>query len=194
MNFSIEPFLQYGVLGIIGFLFLKMASKMADSQMKQFELLISNLMQQKTEPIKDIKDSLTTVMQTVNNHNMHMTQACSDAVSKIDSELRDKRDLLQILMEMDERNKQLTVEYMNSLNAHKMILFEMKKNCKGISSKRQLGDILIQKGLITPQQLEEALQEQDSQIMQEIGIKPELPTPEQKENNKKPDKKIKDIR
>ena len=93
-NLNIEAFLQYGVLGIIAWVFLKMTSKLFNSQLEQFKLLLDTVIEKDGKPIKDIEESVSLTQQMMNNHQKYLIENIHNLTDKVNSCLNEFRTLL----------------------------------------------------------------------------------------------------
>jgi len=168
----IEPFLQYGVLGIIGFIFIKTASSLFNKQSKQFETLIDNLLTEKKDSFDELKESSIVILQTINNQCKYMTQLLNNILNKLDNEVAEKKDILKLFLEQNELSIERNIKSIELLNEYKMVLYEIRTNCSCITNnKRQIGNAIVKKGLITQEQLDEIIEEQENDFLISMGIK-----------------------
>jgi Mg2+ and Co2+ transporter CorA len=170
MGFDIEPLLQYGVLGIIAWVFLNQSKSMFEKQQKQFELLINTLIKQKEEPLSKVQEGITMLTQLIHSQYKQILDSNSELTSEIEKSLEQKEDMWKIFMDHEARSKERTIEFINLLNSQKLVLLEMKKNCGLAISPKRIGDRLLEKGYITQNQLIEVLEEQEKEEMQQLNL------------------------
>ena len=156
---TIEPFLQYGALGVICFVFITVAYNLFNKQSKQFELLITNLVTQKNDSFDDLKDLLAALLQTLNNQNAHITQSFNEITNRLGIGITDRHDMLELFIKQDELSSKRYIEFISQLTEYKMVLYKMRTDCYCIANKKKIGAILVEKGYITQAQLDETLRE-----------------------------------
>jgi spore germination protein YaaH len=163
-------FAEFGVLGIMGYIFLKLAVKMFESIIKQFEFLIKSLMEQKSQPTTELKEGINTIIQAIANHNSHNNEVFNDLTDKLNQELNQKKDIFKLFVELESSLDQHNIEYIQIINSFKMLLLEMRNNCECTLTKEKLGQRLIEKGYITSQQLNEIIEELKTEQLKGIDI------------------------
>lgn len=166
--FNIEPFLQYGVLGVIGYIYLKVSKGLFEKQSSQFELLMNNLVQEKSDSFDELKDLSAALLQTQNNQSKYITQLFNDLSTKLNSEYSDKQNLLTLFLKQDERSIKQNMEFTALLSEYKMIIYEMRINCSCLN-KRRIGNILVEKGMISQEQLDCVVNEQRAEFLRQLG-------------------------
>jgi hypothetical protein len=153
MEFSIEPFLQYGILGIIGFIFLRYVNKILTNNSNQFESLLKTLIEQKTEPTEQLQQSINNILQTLyTQHTQEMQKT-----------LEESSEAWKIFMEHENLTKDQIIAWENLLLKFKSLLVDMRNHNGLTQNQKRIGEILMEKGYITFNQLQEALQEQNKE-------------------------------
>lgn len=171
-GFNIQLLIEYGVLGIIGYFFIRWSNKMFEKQDERFGMLMKSLMETKVEPITDLKESINLLHQLLNSNNKYMTETINNLTSEIGKSLNEKSILIEIVSSMEKNTKERDHELLNILNILRHVVLEMKKNCYALQiSNKRLGDRLVEKGFITQTQLIEVLQEQEDEESELLGIK-----------------------
>lgn len=95
---NIEPFLQYGVLGIIAFIFIKNATKQNETQNNNFVLLIKELITERKDTFDNFKNSLNTIIQTIIKQNNEVLMRFQDLETKINKMNEEKQNFLDFFI------------------------------------------------------------------------------------------------
>lgn len=148
---SIEPFLQYGVLGIIGYMYIKNSAKQSENQNAQFTKLINDLMEDRKETLHNFQTSLNNIMQVMIKQNNDFSTLFLEVNNKIDKVISDKRNLLEFFATFEnlinERNKEL----MSLLADIKLQTSLISINCP--AGNESLINKLLRKGIIAEEQI-----------------------------------------
>lgn len=95
---DIEPFLQYGVLGIIAFIFLKNTAAQNKTQNDNYLLLMQELIKERKDSFDSVKNSLNTIIQTMIKQNNDVLMGFQDLESKIDKMNEEKQNFLDFFL------------------------------------------------------------------------------------------------
>lgn len=152
---NIEPFLQYGVLGIIGYLYIKNSAKQSENQNSQFTKLINDLMEDRKETLNNFQNSLNNIMQVIIKQNNDFSTLFLEVNNKIDKVNFDRKNLLEFFVTfenlLNERNKEL----MSLLADIKLQSSLISINCP--AENESLVKKLIYKDIITEEQIADVL-------------------------------------
>lgn len=68
----LNTFIQYGVLGVLGFIAIKMFMSVIKSNAEHTKKLFDFMMKSKTEEYKEIKDALSIIIKTMDKQNQNL--------------------------------------------------------------------------------------------------------------------------
>jgi len=148
-NFSIDVFLQYGVLGIIAWVFLQMVSKLFNSQLEQFKMLLDTIIEKNDKPVKDIEDSISLIQQMMNNHQKYLMENIHNLTDKINSSINEKDDIWKLFMNHEQQTIQHTQDINERLNEFRILLSNIEKRYNNKISCEKLEFLLTEKTSLT---------------------------------------------
>ena len=153
-NLNIEAFLQYGVLGIIAWVFLKMTSKLFNSQLEQFKLLLDTVIEKDGKPIKDIEESVSLTQQMMNNHQKYLIENIHNLTDKVNSCLNEKDDIWKLFM----NHEQQSIQHIHErLNEFRTLLNSIEKRYNMKLSCEKLEFLLTQKTALTQSEIRDII-------------------------------------
>lgn len=162
----LKMLMDYGVLGVICFVFLKQVLKLFKSRDEEFSKLLTTVMTEKKEPSIEIKNMLKEILQGTQKEHNNLSNNISELKNNIDDELVNKEDLINTITEFNKSIYEQRLENITLIKSYKMLLLDLKNTIGLNSSTRKIGEILISKGYITKDQLNEALLEQANDVVE----------------------------
>jgi len=156
-NLNIEAFLQYGVLGIIAWVFLKMTSKLFNSQLEQFKLLLDTVIEKDGKPIKDIEESVSLTQQMMNNHQKYLIENIHNLTDKVNSCLNEKDDIWKLFMNHEQQSIQHIQDINERLNEFRTLLNSIEKRYNMKLSCEKLEFLLTQKTALTQSEIRDII-------------------------------------
>lgn len=134
MESIISSLIEYGVLGIIAYFYLKQSIRRDTSNMENFQAMLNTVMN------KDNTEQMATIINTLNAHNQNSTKLIMELVSKIDDALEEKAILTDMLH-----------EYSDMGNEFKEIVETIRTDAS--KSQTDLINIMIREGYVTKEQV-----------------------------------------
>lgn len=160
----LKTLIEYGLLGVIAFAFLKQNARQQDILMNNFQTMINQIV--KTD---DNTDDFTNILQSVQSHNLNSVKMMDEILSKIS---------------IEQENRELLIEMVNDYNALirelKTAIIKIKNNNTSKNQARLIGEILISEGYITKEELEICLKIQSNKDLNTLD---ELSKPLDKKRN-----------
>ena len=141
----LKTLLEYGMLGIIAFAFLKQNERQQKMLTENFQTMINQIIK------NDNSSDLVNILQSVQTHNLNSVKMMDDILSKIS---------------IEQENKELLVGMVNDYNSLirelKTAIIKIKNNNSSSNKLKLLGEILVSEGYITREQLDECLKIQSN--------------------------------
>ena len=157
-NLSIDVFLQYGILGIIAWVFLKMTNKLFNSQLEQFKLLLDTIIQKDEKPVKDIEESISLIQQMMNNHQKYLIENIHNLTDKVNSCLNEKDDIWKLFMNHEQQSIQHIQDINERLNEFRTLLNSIEKRYNNKISYEKLEFLLNEKTTLTQSDIRDIIE------------------------------------
>jgi len=157
-NLSIDVFLQYGILGIIAWVFLKMTNKLFNSQLEQFKLLLDTIIQKDEKPVKDIEESISLIQQMMNNHQKYLIENIHNLTDKINNCINEKDDVWKLFMNHEQQSIQHAQDINEHLNEFRTLLTNIEKRYNNKISYEKLEFLLNEKTTLTQSDIRDIIE------------------------------------
>lgn len=129
----LENLLQYGVLGIIAFFFIRHSNQQQRESMKNFQTMLNEVLK-----ANNTTQYMETILQTIQSHNSNTIKTFAEISNKI----KDEQEIQSLLLE-------IVFEYNNLIKELKVALIKIKNNNSEDNRIDALCEELIKSGLVS---------------------------------------------
>lgn len=133
----LENLLQYSVLGIIAFFFIRHSNQQQKESMKNFQTMLNEVLKANSSV-----QYMETILQTVQSHNSNTIKTFAEISNKIKNEQEVQSLLLEIIF-----------EYNNLIKELKIALIKIKNNNSEDARIDALCDELIKRGFVSKEDI-----------------------------------------
>lgn len=152
----IKLFISYGVLGVIGLLFLWEQHRMNKQMSENYQELFKKILNGDED---DVISHLRTITTSIHSHNTKANQCFDDIKEKI-VELLDERDFLI----------EMVTTYNSLIKELKTCVVKIKNNNSSSKKEKALIDLLIKEKLVTKKQIDECLKKISNSDLDELDL------------------------
>lgn len=152
---NIEPFLQYGVLGIIGYIFIKNSANQYEIQNVQFTKLINDLMEDRKDTLHNFQTSLNNIMQVIIKQNNDFSKLFLELNNRMDKVIEDRKNFLEFFVTFENLLNERNTELMLIMDDMRDQISLMELNCP--TKNDSLINKLLKKGIMSEEQIFEVL-------------------------------------
>ena len=126
LNTIPDVFIQYGVMGVIAFVFLRTFIKMARSQQETNSLLVNTLINKDKTDIEGLEDLILTLQQTINSHQKYTSDNIHQLTSSVSDRMKERDDICKMIRDHEQITVQHMLQLTNIINEFSSIILKNK--------------------------------------------------------------------